>query len=202
VPSERAPLGAPERQRPVPATVRPAPAAPRTPPPDAATIAAAIERLARENPMERELAQKQLRAAGAAAVPALINALEDENAPARRAAIAVLGQIRDPRAAEPLAALLGTSSTPTWNVLSGAFRALGGEAAPALVDALGSGDDIARSRAAELMGAIADPRFADPLIERLNRDRHSGVRVKIAEALGRIGERSACEALLVMLDEP
>jgi hypothetical protein len=212
VTSERAPLGAPAAPRPIPATVRPAPApapaptaapaAPRTPSPDPGVIASAIRRLADETPAERVAARKELRAAGAAAVPALIDALEDGNETVSLGAVAVLGQIRDPRAAEPLARLLDDPSTRMWAALSGAFNALKGEAAPALIDALGSHDDTVRSRVVELMGSIADPRFADPLIERLNRDRDSLVRMRMAGALGQIGERSACEALLVMLDEP
>jgi HEAT repeat protein len=192
-----APAGAPLRRQAAPDA---APAAAR-PAPDAAAIGSAIERLAHESPAERTKAQKELRAAGAAAVPALIDALEDRKEAIRIGAVAVLGQIRDQRAAEPLARLLDTSSKPVWDALSGAFSAFGKKAAPALIEALGSNDDAIRSRAAELMGSIGDPRFGEPLIERLNRDRNSWVRIKIAGALGQIGDRGACEALLDTLDE-
>lgn len=177
-----------------------APAAAR-PAPDDGAISRSIERLADEDPAARRAAQNELKAAGAAAVPALIDALEDPEQPIRIGAVTVLGQIRDPRAAEPLAELLDTSAKPLWEALWQALNALKGEAAPALIAALESNDQTTRRRAASLMESIRDPRFTEPLIDTLNKDRSTGVRVQIAAALGQIRDRRACEALLDALHD-
>ena len=119
----------------------------------------------------------------------------------RVSAVTLLGKTKDPRAVEPLAELLDTPSKPLWDALWDAFWSLRASAAPALIEALDSNDDTVRWRAVALMGSSRDPRFTEPLIDALNKDPDTGVRVKIAATLGKIGDRQACEALLDALHD-
>jgi HEAT repeat protein len=161
----------------------------------------AVARLAGDDLSSRATAQTELRNARGAAVPALIDALGDPEPKARLEAVKMLGELGDPRAAEPLADLLGDPSKTMWDALWTALRSLRKHVAPALIASLASNDQTIRRRAAELMGSIRDARFTEPLIEQLNKDRSTGVRVQIAEALGRIKDRAACEALLDALHD-
>lgn len=177
---------------------RPAQAGPA---PNAAAIDAAVERLVDENLQTRRAAEQELKAAGAAAVPALIDALADEEERVRISAVIVLGRIKDPRAIEPLIELLRDRSPKMWDVLWDAFWALRASAAPALIDALASNDPDVRWRIVALMGSSRDARFTEPLIAALNKDPDTGVRVRVATSLGKIGDRQACEALLDALHD-
>lgn len=196
--------GAPAQAGPAaPATSAPpaSPPPPAGPAPSAAAIDTAVARLADESPEVRRAAERELKAAGAAAVPALIDALEGKEERVRISAVAVLGKTKDPRAVEPLSELLDTPSKPLWDALWDAFWSLRQSAAPALIDALDSNDDTVRWRAVALMGSSRDSRFTEPLIATLNKDPDTGVRVDIATTLGKIGDRLACEALLDALHD-
>ena len=138
---------------------------------------------------------------GAPAVPDLIVALDNDDPLARLEVIAALGSIKDPRAAQPLAELLEIPSKDLWDAVYRALVRIGAAAEPALLDALGSPDWIARWRAVHLLGRIRGPRAAEALVELLNKDRSTGVRVEIATALGSIKDRTACDALLDALHD-
>ena len=147
------------------------------------------------------------------AAPALIRALENENAAVRLAVIEALGAICHPAAAEALAAsLAGLSRRPKdalaaeeapsreaeYEALALALGALGPAAVPPLLRLLDSDERDARRWATHALGRTRDPRAADPLIKRLG-DNRSDVRKAAALALGEIGDRSALESLVKTL---
>ena len=138
-------------------------------------------------------------AAGAPAVPALIQALiqalGDSDWAVRRAAAEALGDLGDSQAVPPLIQALGDSG---WDVRRAAAEALGAvgdpQAIPALIKALGNDGGAVRSAAAEALGAIGDPQAIPALIQALG-DSDRDVRRAAAEALGKLGDPKAVPAL-------
>jgi HEAT repeat protein len=140
-------------------------------------------------------------AAGAPAVPALIQALGDSDSAVRAAAAWALGKLGDPQAVPALIKALGDWGD-WWSedVRAAAAWALGKlgdpQAVPALIQALGDSDSAVRRAAAEALGAIGDPQAVPALIQALG-DRGSDVRRAAAEALGAIGDPQAVPPLSV-----
>ena len=154
-------------------------------------------------------------AAGAPAVPALIQALGDSDRDVRRAAATrarlransqgdsgwdvrraaaeALVKIGTP-AVSPLIQALGDRSE---NVRAAAAWALGDlgdpQAIPALIQALGDQSENVRWAAAWALGDLGDPQAVPPLIKAL-RDRSENVRCAAAWALGAIGDPQAIPA--------
>lgn len=195
------PATAPPAPQLAPPPATPVPAAQPEGDPDAARIAGLIAGLGDPAKGAREEARRILVKIGAPAVPDLILALDDAETRVRIEAAEALGAIRDPRAAEPLAGLLGDPSKELWGAVSRAFAGIGSPAVPALLDALSETDQTARRRAVHALGRIRDPGSAESLIALLNKDRSTGVRVEIAAALGKIRDRAACDALLDALHD-
>ena len=196
------------QQRKIPSSIQEPPAAtlPATPSPTKAApgdarVAPLIAKLADESTAARERARWELVKIGGPAVPDLILALQDTELRVRIEAARALGSIKDARAAQPLADLLEEQSQQLWEAVFGAMVALGPVAEPALLDALGSHDWTPRWRAVNLLGEIRGPQATDALIALLNKDRSTGVRVEIAEALRKIKDRAACDALLDALHD-
>jgi len=204
-PPSAAPLPAPAPSSPAPSapapSSRPANAPQPVAAPDAARIAQLIAGFGEEEREARDAARRELVKIGTPAVPDLLIALEDSEMRVRVEAAKALGAIKDPRAAEPLAELLDEPSSEFSDAVYHALPRLGSLAVPAIVDALENSDSLARRRAVRLLGFIGDPAGAEPLIALLNKDRSTGVRVDIAEALGKIKDRAACDALLDALHD-
>jgi len=134
-------------------------------------------------------------------VPKLIEALRDENPWARFIAAWSLGEIKDPRAVEPLIATLKDKDFRVrWN----AAKALGEigdpKAVKPLIAALKDEDSWVRWRAAEALGEIKDSKALEPLIEAL-KDENSGVCSSAAFALGKIQDPKAVEPLIEALKD-
>ncbi len=111
-------------------------------------------------------------------IKGLLKALHHEDPDIRGQAAAALGRLGDRRAVEPLTA------------------------------ALADGAGAVTVEAARALGNISDPRATDPLLEAMQKpaERWSSRfiderRVAAAEALGRIGDQDAVEALVACLDE-
>jgi len=107
---------------------------------------------------------------GKPAVPQLIHELQSHDPLVRRQAAEALGEIKDPRAVDPLTTVLKDK------------------------------DALIRRHAVKALGKIKDARAVSPLIGILNdHDEQSHVRMTAAEALGSIGERRAVEPLVSAL---
>ncbi len=109
-----------------------------------------------------------------------------------------LGKIGDSRAVAPLIAVLKDK-----NLRKDAVEALGkigGPAVDPLIAALKDEDRHVRRAAAEALGKIGDPRAVEPLNASLE-DKADYVRVIAAEALGKIGDLRAVEPLVNALKD-
>ncbi len=186
---------------PTPAPVQPPRVTESAPGADDAAIAQLIAALADDAKEARAQARQKLVKIGAPAVPELIEALDDTELRVRIEAAEALASLKDPRAAEALAGLLGDPARQLWPSVYRALREIGPPAVPALLDALDKHDSNARWKAVNLLGAIQTPGAAEALVELLNKDRSTGVRVEIAAALGKIKDRTACDALLDALHD-
>jgi hypothetical protein len=126
-------------------------------------------------------------AAGAPAVPALIQALGDSDWDVRRAAAEALGDLGDPQAIPALIKALGDSD---WVVRRASAEALGKlgdpQAIPALIKALGDSDWVVRRASAEALGAIGDPQAIPALIQALGDWRSENVRRAARQAIQQI----------------
>jgi HEAT repeat protein len=165
-----------------------------------ADLEEAVGLLASEDAGERKRGANRLKDAGAAAIPLLVAALEDPEERVRVEAAALLAETKDPRAAEPLVGRLGGSKRE-WEKVYDALWRIGAPAVPPLIDALEDNDAAVRRRAVWLLGALRDGRATEPLVDLLNKDRSTGVRVDVATALGRLMDRGSCEALLDALHD-
>ena len=125
---------------------------------------------------------------GAPAVDPLIACLKHphQGVPARAATM--LGRIGDPRAVEPLSAMLKErSGTHSAAAAAGALGKIGDPRAIApLVAALGDMSSETRAEAAGALGQIGDPRAMRPLI-RVMDDDVGAVREQTIEALDKLG---------------
>ncbi len=127
--------------------------------------------------------------------------------PEEPAALALANR-RDPRALDLLVALLDTTAqnahemlpdTSLYTNLCVILNALGSygdaRAVPSILPFLDWEESVAnnwattvRSRAAHALGQIGDARVVEPLLTRLERESHSDTRLRMAEALCRLGD--------------
>lgn len=161
-----------------------------------ARIAKLIAGLDDESMPAREKARGELVKIGKPAVPDLLIALEDAETRGRVGAAMALGAIKDPRAAEPLVGLLYASSSDLRGAVYQAIPALGPPAVPALLDALDKPGNTERTVIVRMLAEIGDHGATEALVALLRRDPSTGFRMEVASALGRIKDRTACDALL------
>jgi HEAT repeat protein len=163
----------------------------------------------------RQGAAESLAKIGTPAVEPLIAALKDWGTDAPAGIAAALRDIQDPRAIEPLVAVLtrGSGRNCLENPHNGervcesqlqttAIYALGRAGAPAvkpLIEVLNNADAEVRARAAEALGLIHPPAI-EPLIGCL-KDTSWGVRTRAGNALASIGQ-PAVEPLVAILHDP
>jgi HEAT repeat protein len=131
-----------------------------------------IEALQDKDAQVSDNAREALQEIGASAVEELIVALKHEDVRVRVAAATILGEIRDPRAVDPL------------------FHEL-------LLAILQNKSRVFRAEAVKSLGKIRDPRAVKPLIEALQ-DKDAQVSDNAREALQKIGA-PAVEELIVAL---
>lgn len=167
-----------------------------------------VERLARASRWsERAHAASVLGRAGAVlATPALVAALRDpdeDTGSVKAAAAEALGRIEDPAAVPLLVAELRHVDEHASRSVVEALVRFGAVAVDPLVGVLGSpehGDG--RIWAARILGQLGDARAVDALVARLH-DRDDRLRMSAAEALGRVADRRATQALVqAMLRDP
>jgi HEAT repeat protein len=126
------------------------------------------------------------------AVPDLLMVLEDQDPNVRKAAVDALGMIGDSRALSPLLRRMEDGDARVREAAIGALACLG----PAVIDLLTFAYETALNREplVKALGAIADPRAADVLLEALA-DRNPAVRREAAWALGEVGAAKAADDL-------
>lgn len=122
-----------------------------------------------------------------AAVPGLIEALRDEDARIRSAAVKVLGEIKDPESVPSLLEIVNheRDGNIRW-LATGALSKMGETAVPGLVKALHDEDWKVRRSACEALWSMAEPSAVPGLAEALC-DRNDVVRQAAAGALEAMG---------------
>jgi HEAT repeat protein len=147
--------------------------------------------------------QESLRAIGPAGVPALVEALEDEDPKIRAVAAETLKYSGGRSVAPHLEARL-TDNHPA--VRKAALTALGqlgtSETVPAVIKALDDGDRVVRCHAALALGSLGDERALMPLISVLHGDPYNVARRSAANSLGEIGSLKALRALKAAREDP
>jgi HEAT repeat protein len=136
-----------------------------------------------------------------AAAEPLITTLHDPNLGVSWHAAEALGKIRDPNTLELLLMTLRDQGFWVSQCAKDVLIKIGELAVPSLIVALHDSNSDVRSRAAEALGKIGDPRAVEPLIAIL-RDSISNVRWSAVEALENIGDSRAIEPLLIALCDP
>ncbi len=122
-----------------------------------------------------------------AAVPGLIEALRDEDARIRTAAVKVLGEIKDPESVPSLLEIVNheRDGNIRW-LATGALSKMGETAVPGLVKALHDEDWKVRRSACEALWSMAEPSAVPGLAEALC-DRNDVVRQAASGALEAMG---------------
>ncbi|MHC5032120.1 MAG: HEAT repeat domain-containing protein, partial [Planctomycetota bacterium] len=131
------------------------------------------------------LALAQMGPEAVAAVPALLETLDDTNAMVRHAAMLALGGIRDPRGVAPLAKLLASPDERTRRIASVSLAEIGAPALPAVRNVLRkSARSTARLAATHTLAELGHKAAAAvPDLEAALEDQAAAVRVGSARAL-------------------
>lgn len=148
-----------------------------------------LKELAEGDIIEQYQAGRKLKKIGSPAVPALINALKEDNKKLRKAAMIVLGEIKDERAVPILVDEL--EKTKDKKLRAGLIVILGRmgdkRATPLLMNALDENSDEIVGAAAYALGKLKEEKSVSSLMPLLNHP-NEYVRKTVTEALGRIGE--------------
>lgn len=133
-------------------------------------------------------------------MPDLLRLLDDAEPEVRQVAARALGRVGDGAAAGPLVdSLAGERAVPP-RIVAGALLRMGPAGHPALERALGAGDPLQRAVSAEIAGLSGALRLAPALVALLDRDREVEVRLRAAQALGRLGSPVGVAALVAATD--
>ena len=141
-------------------------------------------------------AAEALKKIGSPAVPALVEALKDEDKDVRAHAAETLGNIGDPSAIPALTEALNDAGVRI--IATEALGKLGASGVPALVEALRCSHPGVNITAASALGRVRNAAAVSALIEALNH-REPGVRATSAVSLGKIADGSAIPALMEAL---
>lgn len=134
-----------------------------------------------------------------AAVPHLLEALEDSNGSVRAAAARSLGSLAAEEAVEPVVGQLAGRRLPQL-VAANALLAIGPPAVERLRELLRHPDPAARATAVELLGLVGGVADAQALSTAVL-DPEPAVREPAARALGRVGARGSVEVLRTALHD-
>lgn len=133
------------------------------------------------------------------AVPALIEALTDDDRDVRAAAARSLGRLGAVPAVEPLVRALVAEALP-HGVAGHALIQIGEAALPPLRALVDHEDSAVRDAAVELVGILGSPADAPLLVERV-RDMSAEVRAGAVRALGRLAAKDAADSVRAALDD-
>lgn len=140
----------------------------------------------------------------ARATPALLAALNDEDADVRYYAVSALGESGDQRAVEAfIRALLEDKSWEVRSKVAEGLAKLGDpDAIPHLLAALNDDEDMVRGHAATSLGVLGGVEMFETLLNILNDKNEDGyTRSCAAKGLAAIGDQRAIEPLLQALQE-
>jgi HEAT repeat protein len=161
-----------------------------------------LKALKSRNPDVRQIASNAILKIGAPAVDSLIHVLEHWNYRSKSHAVRILGDIKDPRAIEPLIACLCKAENAvlrrqTAQALA-RFESI--QAVNGLLSVLNHENAGIRTDAAQALGQIGDPAAVGPLLEML-KDREWTVRYQALVALTKIPDpRSTAPAVRALGD--
>ena len=137
---------------------------------------------------------------GEAALDQLLATMEDKSFNVRKNLVFILGKIGDPRAIEPMIALLENPDSQLQKIVAENVKKFNTESVDPLITALKKRDPNVRKIASEILGDIGDPRAIGPLIIAL-KDTNPDVRICAAQALGKLQDHRAVEPLIVSLKD-
>jgi len=156
-----------------------------------------LDALSHEKERARWKAESALKMIASDAVPALLQALGDKRVRVRQSAAYLLGEIKDPRSLDGLAAAMGDKDEDTRWKAATSLTKFGRRATAAAAGQLRAEQIEARRCAAWVFQHTRDPEGVPHLVAAL-RDPDDQVRWKAAIALQRIGARAA-DPLLALL---
>jgi HEAT repeat protein len=170
-------------------------------PPGVLPVPELLEHLSVGTATERREAADALGGRGAeaaAAVPALVGALNDPSVGVQQAAARSLGRLRDPRAVEPLLVALRSKveqqqSAQARVVLKALTRYTASDLRAGegtLVGCLRAGDPALRAELCGLLGALRSTQALPRLVELSERDAEAGVRLAAAAAADTIDPKA------------
>ncbi|HVU12331.1 MAG TPA: HEAT repeat domain-containing protein [Phototrophicaceae bacterium] len=153
-----------------------------------------------DNPLH--FAEEALIKIGAPAVEELIAALKEDSWGVRVGAVAVLGEIGDVRAVQPLIGTLRYDGMAKGETGEALVR-FGDVALRPLLYALKNNDDPAiRSGAAAVLTEFSDPLIVPALIEAVETDKEAVVRQSAVYVLSRKPDTRSIEPLVIALEDP
>jgi HEAT repeat protein len=166
-------------------------------------ISKLTKKLGSEITSVRKSALNKLASLGEPGILAMIDVLEDDGnyMYIHPEVIRALSSIGEP-AVQPIIESLDSESDANiqWNLLK-ALNAIGEPAIEPLLQMLESKKAVERSNAARTFGLMSDNKALEPLIRLLVSDTDSGSRGNVAEALGKIGDEKATDALIESLND-
>lgn len=131
------------------------------------------------------------------AVPALTEALKDEDQHVRGEAAEALGKTGNPSVLKPLLEAVKSEDDNTrWGAIQGLADLGDKKAVDALIGLLSHGDRNTRWKAATALGGLEDKKAVNALVKALQNDSDPFVRKGVIEALVKIGDKKAVNALV------
>jgi HEAT repeat protein len=170
---------------------------------DNTEIAKYIQALKHTNLSVRRDAENALVRIGVPAIPALIDALEEEEWHVRHSAVVVLGNIGHDSVILPLIGALEDDDMDVRRFAGYALHQIGSSTLPALTKALrDKSNPKVRQRVAKVLGSFKDAPVGSALSETLrNKNEMDTVRSESAESLSRIDDVSTVSALIEVLKD-
>lgn len=135
-------------------------------------------------------------------VEPLMSALLSEDWVVRMHAAQALGRLAYSPAVDTLVLLLQDKVPAVRDEATAALKAIGEQAMAPLLEALKDKDWRVRLKTTETLGALGSKSAVQPLVEIVKGDLDTAVRQDAIRALGNIGDSSATEYLLGILDDP